>query len=203
MIAYSIEAALASGCFDQVVVSTDDDEIREIANKFGASTPFIRPAELATDEAGTMPVVEHALMELEKTQDIEYVCLIYPTAPLLNPHDIEAAFKQLQQNKADYVFSAATYPSPIQRAFTFEKGRGVEMLFPENRDKRSQELSEAYHDAAQFYWGTFAAFRHQKPVFAEGAEIYPIPRWRVQDIDTQEDWDLAERLYTIQQSSQG
>lgn len=198
IIAYSIEAALKSNCFDQVVVSTDDQEISDIAKHYGAIIPFTRPSELATDEMGTLPVIEHALRQLERQYSIDFVCLIYPTAPMINPIDIRSAYEQIIQSDANYVFSVATYPSPVQRAFTYKQPQVVEMLFPEYEHTRSQELAETYHDAAQFYWGKFSAFREQKPVFMKGTEIYPIPRWRVQDIDTLEDWDLAERLFAVQ-----
>lgn len=198
MIAYSIKAAKASGCFDEIVVSTDDNDIADIAKRYGASVPFMRPGELSSDSAGTMPVIAHAISELEKNRQIDNVCLIYPTAPLICSVNIAEAYSLFMQSKATYTFSAVTYPSPIQRALKFDVESGVSMFYPEYINTRSQNLEEAYHDAAQFYWGKAQAFKYQLPVFAEHSNIFPISRWRAQDIDTEEDWQYAERLYHVQ-----
>jgi len=201
MIAYSINAALASGCFDDIVVSTDDAEIAEVSESFGASVPFMRPESLATDVAGTMPVVEHAIKSLSYNNQIQHVCLIYPTAPLINSINIAKAYHLFIKSNATYTFSAVTYPSPIQRALKFDENTGVEMFYPQYLDSRSQALTEAYHDAAQFYWGRVDAFKKQLPVFAGYSNIFRISRWHAQDIDTEEDWRYAELLFKLQAQS--
>ena len=198
MIAYSINAAKASGCFDDIVVSTDDEGIADIAKRYGASVPFMRPDALATDTAGTMPVIAHAVSVLEETSPIHNVCLIYPTAPLISSDNIAEAYAFFVQSQATYTFSAVTFPSPIQRALKYDKETGVGMFYPEYINTRSQDLEQAYHDAAQFYWGKAQAFRKQLPVFDKHSNIFPISRWRAQDIDTEEDWEYAERLYCVQ-----
>jgi len=196
IIAYSIEAALKSNCFNQVVVSTDDAEIAEIAKKYGANVPFIRPAELSDDYAGTTSVVKHAVEQLEKGKNfIDNVCCLYPTAPFIQPKIIAKAFQQLQISKSDYCFSATNFASPVQRAFQITRDNKVSMAYPEYFDTRSQDLEEFYHDAGQFYWGKAKAFKSELPIFSEVATLFILPRYLVQDIDTKNDWLRAEAMY--------
>jgi len=196
MIAWSIEAAKASGCFDRIVVSTDDDEIAEIAKRYGAEVPFMRPAELSNDFAGTTPVVKHAIETLlAQGGTLNDVCCIYATAPFVTAEDIRQSFEKLVANNCNYVFSATSFPFPIQRALKVSERGYVEMFQPENFAKRSQDLEESFHDAGQFYWGTVKAWVDESLIFGHNSMAHILPRYRVQDIDTPEDWLRAEMLF--------
>lgn len=200
MIAYSIEAAVKSGCFDIVVVSTDSTEIAEVAQAYGAEVPFIRPEELSNDHAGTIPVIQHAVDWLiEQGEDPVFVCCLYATAPFITPEAIKQGLQQLKDTNAAYAFSATSYAFPIQRAFKIKPSLGVEMFEPELFNTRSQDLEEAYHDAGQFYWGRVDAWQSEKTVFGADATPVILPRHRVQDIDTPEDWQRAELLFKAMQ----
>lgn len=202
IIAYSIEAALKSNCFDQVIVSTDDVEIVEVAKKYGAQVPFIRPTELSNDYAGTIPVIKHAIEWLEENNNtIESVCCLYATAPFIQPQTISRSFQQLQESKTDYCFSATSFTFPIQRALRITQDDKVDMFYPEYFNVRSQDLEEAYHDAGQFYWGKAQAFKDELPIFSEAASLFILPRYLVQDIDTTEDWIMAEAMHRVLQET--
>ena len=202
IIAYSIEAALKSNCFDQVIVSTDDDEIAEVAKKYGAQVPFLRPDELSNDYAGTIPVIKHAIEWMEDNKSsVENVCCLYATAPFIQSQTISKAFQQLQESKADYCFSVTSFAFPIQRSIRITQDDKVSMFYPENFNVRSQDLEEAYHDAGQFYWGKAQAFKDELPIFSEAASPYILPRYLVQDIDTTEDWIRAEAMYRVLQET--
>jgi pseudaminic acid cytidylyltransferase len=196
MIGYSIKAALKSECFDQVVVSTDDTEIAEIAKFFGASVPFMRPDELANDYSGTVPVIKHAIEWFDdQGQSPSEVCCLYATAPFVKASTIRKAYEQMQSAQADYCFTVASFEFPIQRAIKVTAENRIEMLYPQHLETRSQDLEESYHDAGQFYWGKAEAFKQQKPLFSKSATPYILPRHLVQDIDTPEDWKRAELMY--------
>lgn len=196
MLAWSIEGALKSGCFEQVIVSTDDDEIAHVARSWGAEVPFLRPSELSDDNTPTRQVVNHAIREVEKLFDLpQYVCCIYATAPFLQVADLQEGFQMLLERADDFVFAATRFAYPIQRALRLTANGGVEMLFPENRLARSQDLEEAYHDAGQFYWGKTTAFLSDLPTFSPLSHAIILPRYRVHDIDTWEDWRLAEIVF--------
>ena len=202
VIAYSIEAALESNCFDKVVVSTDDNEIAELAKKYGAEIPFIRPEVLADDHSGTLVVIKHAIEWMEGNNNhIENVCCLYATAPFVQPQVISKALEKLQESKAGYCFSATSFAFPIQRAIKIVQGDRVDMFYPEHFSARSQDLEEAYHDAGQFYWGKAQAFKDELPLFSEVATPYVLPRYLVQDIDTIEDWIRAEVMYKVLQET--
>ncbi len=196
MIAWSIEAAEASGCFDHIIVSTDDEEIADVARQCRAEVPFMRPAELADDFAGTMPVVAHAVhWYLDQGQDLESVCCLYATAPFVKPDDIRQGLQMLTTASADrFVFTATAYASPIQRALRLDPASGeARMWQPDQFSKRSQDLEPAYHDAGQFYWGRPQAWLECENLF-EGSKPFLLPRWRVQDIDIDADWRKAELM---------
>lgn len=198
MIAYSIEAALKSGCFDHVMVSTDDEEIAAIALQYGATVPFIRPAEISDDYATTLDVIAHALTWCQQNQmGIENACCIYATAPFISVPSIQDGLSALTGDNVRYAFSATRYAFPIQRALKINQQDRVEMFHPEHLNTRSQDLEEAYHDAGQFYWGKAQAFLNKEPIFGFNSKAILLPRKRVQDIDTQEDWELAEALYRV------
>jgi len=196
MIAWSIEAALQSGCFERVIVSTDDEEIAEVALRFGAEVPFMRPEELSGDFVATIPVIKHAIQWLEANKIIpDWVCCIYATAPFISANALKSGLTLIQQQDADYVFSVTSYAFPIQRAIKLQQNDTVQMFSPEHFSTRSQDLDEAYHDAGQFYWGARTAWLEEKTIFS--SESYPVilPRHLVQDIDTQEDWIRAELMF--------
>ena len=197
MIAWSIMAAKDSECFDRIIVSTDDPEIAEVALHWGAEVPFLRPLELADDFAGTIPVVAHAVQWFHDFgHDIKAACCLYATAPFVEPCDIKSGLDLLAQTASDrFVFAATAYASPIQRALLLDTVSGiVHMVQPNQFKERSQDLETAYHDAGQFYWGRPQAWLDSENLF-EGSKLIPLPRWRVQDIDTKEDWIMAELLY--------
>lgn len=203
VIAYSVQAAARSGCFARIAVSTDDEEIAETARRFGAEVPFVRPAELAGDFATTGDVMQHAArMLLDGLPPDEAaaakLCCLYAAAPLASPEDLRSGLALLEgKPDADYAFAATRYPYPIQRALRRADDGCVGMLHPELFSTRSQDLEEAWHDAGQFYWGTAAAWLDARPVFNSRAYAVALPRWRVQDIDTEEDWAQAEILYRM------
>ena len=193
MIAWSIEAALLSGCFEHVLVSTDDAEIADVAQSFGAKVPFVRPAALSNHHIPTIPVVAHAI-EWAQAHGMapEAVCCIYATAPMITRDDLQQSLHILQNKRCDYVFSATSYAFPIQRAFQLNAQQQVEMFCPEHMGTRSQDLPHAYHDAGQFYWGKPQAWLNHTPIFSSHAMAHLLPRHCVQDIDTPEDWVRAE-----------
>jgi len=204
IIAYSIEAALNSNCFSQVVVSTDDSEIAEVAKKYGAYVPFLRPVELSNDYVGTIPVIKHSIEWMEDNNySIDNVCCLYATAPFIQSQIISKAYKQLISSKSDYCFSVTSFAFPIQRAIKIIQDSKVNMFYPEHFAKRSQDLEEAYHDAGQFYWGKAQAFKDELPLFSEVANPYVLPRYLVQDIDSIEDWIRAEAMFKVLQETEG
>ena len=196
IIGYSIEAACASGLFDRIVVSTDDDEIAAVARAEGAETPFIRPAALADDHTGTLAVVAHAIDSLVcEGFAASHVCCIYPTAPLLLPVWLQDSYARLIETGKAFAFGVTAYGHPIQRALRLAGDGSVSMFEPAHAQARSQDLEPAYHDAGQFCWGTADAFcRGESPLKASAVAVV-LPRQRVVDIDTAEDWALAEAMH--------
>ena len=198
MIAWSIEAAKEANLFDRIIVSTDDEEIAKVAKKWGAEVPFMRPAELSNDFAGTTEVITHATKwAQDQGWPLEAVCCIYATAPFVRQNDLQRGLDALRSGPWAYAFTAAEYAAPVFRSFKQVESGGIEMFFPEHFSTRSQDLPMALHDAGQFYWGRPNAWlsgarifdRHSTPVF--------IPGWRVQDIDTLDDWVRAEMMAPI------
>jgi pseudaminic acid cytidylyltransferase len=196
MIAHSIECARRSGLFDRIIVSSDDAEITRVAQEYGAEVPFRRPAALADDHTGTTEVIAHAVSWLRgEGTGPSAVCCIYATAPFLCPGDLEQGLRVLEAGTWHYVFAATTFPSPIFRSFKTGAEGAVEMFFPDHFKTRSQDLPEAYHDAGQFYWGRPDAWVGHARIFASESTVVKIPRWRVHDIDTVEDWKRAELVW--------
>ena len=196
IIAWSIEAALQGGCFDQIVVSTDDAEIAEVARHCGAQVPFIRPAALSDDYTGTTAVIAHAINWFAARGEApDKVCCLYATAPFVTAVDLLTGLKTLNDTGCDYAFSVSSYAFPIQRAIRITSNNRVEMFSPEHFNTRSQDLEEAYHDAGQFYWGKTNAWLENKMIFNTASAPVFLPRHRVQDIDTHEDWLRAEWLF--------
>lgn len=198
MIGWSIAAARAAGVFDRIVVSTDDAEIAAVARAEGAEVPFLRPAALAGDHTPTVPVIAHAVQALGLAAEAA-VCCLYATAPMVQPGDLAAGLAQLAP-EATYVVSVTTFPFPIQRALRHHPDGRIEMMDPAQMTTRSQDLEEAWHDAGQFYWARAATWAAGVPVFGPGARGLALPRHRVQDIDTPEDWVRAEALFKVLQA---
>lgn len=200
MLAYPIEAAFKSGVIDKVIVSTDDAEIADIARQYGAEVPFFRPAELADDYTGTTAVIRDTLQKLIQAGITpQYCCCLYATTPLLQPEFLQQAFSLLTADAdTEFVFSAARFSFPIQRALLQTDAGGVTPFDPHSISKRSQDLAETYHDAGQFYWAkTVTWLDNRSHVFSERSKMHVLPNHLVQDIDTEEDWKRAELLYQL------
>jgi len=197
LISYSIKAALDTGLFQKVIVSTDDENIAKIAKECGADVPFLRPSKLSDDFTHSGAAVTHAVDYLRTIgEDYEYCCTIYATAPLLQPKYIVSGYEKLRNSDVSKAFSVTSISFPVQRTFKITEDERCEMFWPENFYKRSQDLEEAYQDAGQFYWEKIG----QKPKdITFGSDSIPIvlPRYLVQDIDTIEDWQRAEYMYEI------
>ena len=196
MIAWPIETARNCKLFDRVLVSTDDAEIAEVATRWGAEVPFIRPVNLADDFIGTTEAIAHATERaLESDRRVSTVCCIYATTPLLQCADLARGLAALHSGQWQYAFSATEFSSSIFRAMRRLPEGGVQMIFPEHALTRSQDLPVALHDAAQFYWGSTSAWLERARIFAESSIPVLMPRSRSQDIDTEADWMLAEALF--------
>ncbi|MFJ3009397.1 pseudaminic acid cytidylyltransferase [Pseudomonas fluorescens] len=193
MIVRSIRTALDSGLFEEVVVSTDDADIAELALAHGAQVPFLRPAELADDFTGTAAVIVHALQQLPA---FDYACCVYATAPLLQARFLRQGLELLQQHpQTSFAFSVCSFGFPVQRALTLDGQGALTALYPEFRNTRSQDLPEAFQDAGQFYWGRSDAWLRGEVLYSSASLPVILPRHLVQDIDTLEDWKRAEYLY--------
>lgn len=198
MIAWSIEAAKTSGLFDRIIVSTDDAEIAEVAKQWGGEVPFMRPDELSNDHAGTTEVIAHATQwALDQGLNVEAVCCIYATAPFIQTDDLKRGWEALNSGDWDYAFTVTDFAAPIFRSFKQTAEGGLEMFFPEQFATRSQDLPTALHDAGQFYWGRPTAWLEGKRIFDRRSKSVVIPRWRVQDIDTPDDWYRAELMHEV------
>jgi len=198
VICYTIDAARAAGCFDRIVVSTDDDEVAHVAREGGAEAPFRRPEALADDHATTHAVTAHTLRWLtEQGQTVELGCCLYATAPFLEPGLIRAGLEALQAHGADFAVSIAPFHFPIQRAVRRLDSGFVEPFQPECMPWRSQDLELAWHDAGQMYWGQATAFMAERPLWGASTIGVPVQPERVQDIDTQTDWRIAELKYRL------
>jgi pseudaminic acid cytidylyltransferase len=198
ILTYSIDAAFKSKCFDRVVVSTDDSEIADIAIKLGAEVPYIRSAELSDDYAGTNAVMCDAMQWFEKNGELpDLACCIYATAPFISTTSLNDGLNIMMSLKYDYAFTISEFSSPIQRALRINNNGIVEMLDPELYETRSQDLEQAFHDAGQFYWGRTEAWLSKKKILSSNSCPIQLPRHQVQDIDTLEDWEYAEKMFQI------
>lgn len=190
IIAYSIENALKSGIFSQIIVSSDDTEILEYTKTLGA-TPLKRPESLSDDYTGTREVILHTI---DSTNIESWVCCLYATAPLLDPNTLKNAFLLAQKNAQDcYCLSVVEYDYSPFRAFTITENKNA-MLFEEYFTKRSQDLEKVYHDAGQFYFAHTKTWKEKENIFKDSFSFI-LPQSQVQDIDTLEDWNLAELKY--------
>ena len=198
MIAWSIEEAQASKCFDRIIVSTDDAEIAEVARAYGAEVPFMRPPELSDDQTGTIPVVAHAVDWMAKqVGQVQLACCLYATAPFVQAEDLRQGLEVLQRSGAQYAFTVTNFAAPVQRSFRITDKQRIEMFNSAQFNTRSQDLEEAYHDAGQFYWGRPEAWMSATPLFSQFSAPVILPRYRVQDIDTIDDWIRAELMFEI------
>ncbi|MDX2281788.1 MAG: pseudaminic acid cytidylyltransferase [Saprospiraceae bacterium] len=202
IIAYSIEAAKESGLFQEIMVSTDDEEIASIAQHYGAKVPFMRSAKNADDHATTMDVIQEVtVMYKQFGRKFDYICCIYPTAPLISPKHLAQGFNQLITKNLDAVFPVSAFSYPIWRGLKKTDNGKVEMLFPEYVNTRSQDLPTIYHDAGQWYWINVESFGTKKSLFSGNTGMLLLEGINVQDIDCEEDWKLAEIKYEYLQSS--
>jgi len=196
IIAYSIEAAKASGVFDRIIVSTDSDEIAQVASAYGAEIPFLRPQELSDDHTPTAPVIAHAIQWVKDRGDSpEFACCIYATAPFVRPEFIKQGYGTIVTYNVASVFSVTTFSFPIFRSLRITDEGTLAMFWPEHELTRSQDLPEAYHDAGQFYWLKVDAFLASSKMYTSDAMPVILPRYLVQDIDTPEDWVTAEKMF--------
>jgi len=195
IIAYSIEAALDSGIFEKVMVSTDDEGIAEIARKYGAQVPFYRSPETSGDFAVTSQVLAEVFGEFEKLGwHYDYACCLYPTAPFVSARRLKEAMELLESSGADSVLPVVRFGFPPQRGVVIEEGF-LKYVYPEHRNTRSQDLQPQYHDAGQFYCLNVTSFAGQRALVMEKTIPYILPDMEVQDIDTAEDWEVAEMKY--------
>jgi N-acylneuraminate cytidylyltransferase len=197
IIKYSIDAALKAGCFTEVMVSTDDEEIAALAISLGAKVPFMRSHENSNDFATTAEVITEVLGMYKKAgQHFDYACCIYPTAPFVTDFKLQQAYKMLIEKNAETVVPVVSFGFPILRSLKIENGM-IKMNWPEYISTRSQDLAPAYHDSGQFYFIKTDLFLKNKKLFSENSVGYEMPESEVQDIDTEEDWKVAEIKYTF------
>lgn len=197
IILYSMAAALESGCFDEVMVSTDDPETADLARRSGASVPFMRDSSTAGDNAGLADVLVEVLQcykFIDKSFDL--MGCILATAPLLMQGDLREAVAQMSDSECDAVISACRFAYPIQRAIVEREGK-ARMKWPQYYQSRSQDLEPAYHDAGQFYIVRTQPFLRERKLFLRRLRLFKLPESRVQDIDTEEDWKIAEQKYRL------
>lgn len=197
IIAYSIEASLQSGIFQEVMVSTDDAEIAEVAQKYGAKVPFLRSAKNSDDFATTANVLTEVLENYAQLgQSFQYACCLYPTAPFITAEKLQKAFQLLTESNADSVVPVAAFSYPVWRSLKIENGK-LQMNFPENLNKRSQDLPPAYHDVGQFYFFQVAKFLSTRRLFSDFSVPLHVSELEMQDIDNETDWKLAELKYNL------
>src|SRR5690606_35130109 len=198
IIAYSIEAALSSGLFSEVMVSTDDEEIAEVAKKYGAKVPFFRSKENSGEFATTSQVISEVLEQYEKLGNgFEEACCLYATAPLVKIERLIEGYNALKANKVKSVFPVVTYSSPIWRSLKKMPEERFEMIWPEYMNSRSQDLDKAYHDAGQWYWFNVEMFSNEKRIYTDDTSCIILSEYEVQDIDTDMDWEIAELKYQL------
>lgn len=197
IIAYSIETALKSGLFDYVMVSTDDEEIAEVAKKYGAHVPFIRSKQTADDFSTTADVITEVLNDLKGIgKQFENACCIYPTAPFITKQTLNEAYNLLINKNFESVFPVCSFSHPIQRALEITDYK-IKMIWPDNLNKRSQDLSSAYYDAGQFYWLNTVSFLANKNIYSDNSGSIILNELQTQDIDNLIDWELAQLKFKL------
>ena len=202
IIAYSIIAALKSKLFDEVMVSTDDMQIAGISKSLGAKVPFMRSKENSNDYAGTLDVILEVLDKYKENGNIfDYCCCIYPTAPFITPEKLKESFELFKVKDYDSLFSVVKYSYPIQRSYKFVNDK-ISMVWPENYSKRSQDLEPLYHDAGQFYWLKEDIFIKKRQIYTDNSGAIVLSDLKVQDVDNEEDWKLAEMKFKLLKESE-
>lgn len=197
IIAYSIEMAKRSGCFDSIMVSTDDQSIADVSNEYGAEVPFLRSPQTADDYAPLADVIDEVIASyFQQEIHIRYICCILATAPLIVDSDLQKSFELLKNHNAESVVSVVRFSYPIQRAFKISKGL-LQLISPEHLNSRSNDLEPSFHDAAQFYWIDVEKFQKNKKIFSDYTIPYELSETQVQDIDTETDWKMAEYKYSF------
>jgi pseudaminic acid cytidylyltransferase len=206
LLARTVQALRDANLFDRIVVSTDDEAIAEAAIRASAEVPFMRDPALSDDHTPTAPVVADAVRRLEAEMGVllDPVCVVYPAAVFVRGSDLRSALQSLLASKVSLVFSAASFPAPIERAWQVDDDGDAKMIRPEFRLTRSQDLTTAYHDAGLFYWGTrdYWLAAGDADQQSQRARLHVLPRWRAVDIDTVEDWEQAELLYSVAAASE-
>lgn len=200
IIGYSIKAALAAGCFEEVMISTDAPEIAEVARGFGALVPFFRSARTSDDHATTSDVLVEVLTDYAaQGRMFELACCLYPTAPFVTSEMLIAGFRRLRDDPGlDSVIPVARFGYPVQRALKIENDR-LSLIWPETLNSRSQDLMPAYHDVGQCYWFRVEPFLRNRRLFTSKTAPLVVPAWSVQDIDNEDDWIVAETKYEVMQ----
>ena len=195
VLVYSIQTAIQSNLFDEIMVSTDDEDIARLALSYGAKVPFFRSEKNSDDHAGLAEVLIEVVKEYEKRNELfENICCILPTAPFISQEIISESYKKLLE--FDSVFPVVRYSYPIQRALNFE-GDKIEMIWPENFHKRSQDLKDSFHDAGMFYWIKKKVLLSEKRLWTANSTAIVIGEQFCHDIDTAEDWEIAEKKYKM------
>lgn len=198
IITYSIKAAIKSNLFDEIIVSTDDNEIAEIAIQAGAKVPFFRSLENSDDNATTVDVIVEVINQLKINKlYYENICCLYPTAPLILKNSLIDAHNLFLSKNYDSVFPISKFSHPIKRALTINIQDKVEMIWPKNQSKRSQDLETAYYDSGQFYWINSGKVLKTKKLYTENSGYILLKTNQVQDIDNEEDWQIAELKYKL------
>ena len=196
IIAWTIECAVKSNLFDKIIVSTDDKKIARVVKKIGAEVPFIRPTSLAKNSVGIKDVIFHSVSWLLKNNvKPKYICCMFPTAPLMKTMDVRLGYNKIKKNKYNYVFSSTTFPTSIFRSFYSDNKKTPKPCFPKKFTKTFRNKTNFFYDAGQFYWGKTEAWLNKKNIFAKYSSIIEIPRWRAVDINTLEDWNVANKLF--------
>jgi pseudaminic acid cytidylyltransferase len=195
IIAYSIDSAQKAECFDEIMVSTDDEEIAEVAQKYGASVPFFRSAKTSEDFSSTADVLVEVLLEYKgRNINFEQACCLYPAAPFITEKLLLQGLRKMEETEASALIPVAAFPSSIWRALAIENDK-LKRLWPENEMKSSQELSSTYFDVGQFYWLQVETFLKNKKLLSENTTTLVMSWNEIQDIDTQDDWNEAEYKY--------
>lgn len=197
IITYSINAALQSGIFDEVMVSTDDEEIAGIAQKYGAAIPFMRSPETANDHATTFAVIEEVCQNYtQRGQNFDFVCCIYPCAPLISGKTLNEAYETIANNDFDAVFPVVEFSYPVQRSLKITNGK-LDFTYPEYAQARSQDLPKNYHDSGQFYWMRIEQILRTRKIMTDNVGGIIISELDAQDIDNEIDWKLAELKFSL------
>ncbi len=198
IIYYSINSAIKSQCFNEIVVTTDSVKIAKIAEKYGAKVPFLRPKNLSDDNTPLAPVISHTISELKKIKILsKKVCVITATAPLLNYKHLQNSKEIFDKNKPNFLVSLNKFSYPVQRALRMNNRKKIAMIDKKQNKSRSQDLEPIYHDAGQFYWGTTKSFKKNANILSDNSMGYLIESYESVDIDTMEDWKMAKIIFKL------